>query len=91
MQHLARTLGKREGCIVQAISDGMGSHVVVSGKTKHGLCRCVSHKQAVALAKRVIKEGFDICEWERPPSTLAEFVSAMVFGPDFRKTLAKGK
>lgn len=71
-------LGKREGCTVKAITDGTGSHVVVCGETIHGLHLCKSHKQAVAFGKRVVKEGFAICKWEKPFNDIHEYATAIV-------------
>lgn len=75
----AQDIGIREGCTVKAITDVMGSHVVVKGNTKHCLHRCDSHKQAVALAKRVVKEGFKVCKWSKPPQTIPDLMFAIAF------------
>ena len=69
-------LGERDKSKVSAITDALGSHVVVEGR-KHCLHKCASHKAAVLLGKKVIKHGFDVCQWEQPIGTLIDLAFAM--------------
>jgi len=68
------------GLSVAAITDGMGSQVVVRGTEVHLLSHPLgTHEQAVVLANQVACKGISVYSaWTTPISTLYDFATRIV-------------
>ena len=58
-------IGIREGIPIEAVTDKMGPQVIVGGDSYliHFLSPVQeSHRQAVRLGRRVLKQGFQVCD-----------------------------
>lgn len=74
-------IGEREGMEVYAITDSLGPQVVCRPiGVEHGSMLShllANHEETVALAQRVVTEGFTVCRWQPPVGNLAELYAKL--------------
>lgn len=72
-------IGNRNGWSVSAITDSLGSQIVMAKKGEENKLSkpFKDHEEAVMMAKRVLIEGEGITEWERPIQFVGDLLTKL--------------